>query len=61
LPGSDQPTKQARPGRSVSLTHRTPRRYGLPGQSPKAAGHPKATADAYTVAVSISCCELHRL
>ena len=61
LPGSDQPTKQAGTARPERIAHSP---YSPPvwtgGQSLRAAGDPKATAGAsYTVAVSISYCELH--
>jgi hypothetical protein len=61
LPGSDQPTKQAGTARPERIAHSP---YAPPvwtaGQSLRAAGDPKATAGAsYTVADSISSCELH--
>jgi hypothetical protein len=63
LPGSDQPTKQvgtAKPERIAHLPYSPP--VWTVGQSLRAAGDPKATADAsYTVAVSIAYCALHRL
>jgi hypothetical protein len=60
-PPTNPPTRRARPSRSASLTHSP---YSPPvwtaGQSLRAAGHPKETADAScTVAVSVSYCELH--
>jgi hypothetical protein len=32
-PPTNPPSRRARPGRSTSLPHRTPRRYGLPGRT----------------------------
>jgi hypothetical protein len=59
LPGSDQPTRQAgtaQPERIAHSPYSPP--IGTAGQRLRAAGDPKAMADAsYTVAVSISYCE----